>query len=325
MGYAYIGIDIGKFKFDVGVLWDGRISRHKNFANTQEGFEHLLTWLGKEMLKDNLQFCMEATGRYGEALAQFLYGRGYGVSVVNPACIKNYGKSKLRRTKTDKVDAMLIATYCQNEHPILWHPLPEDSRELQEMTRELYRVKDVLAEEKNRLKAGSHCPAALASIESRMVFLEAQIAELEGIINAHIDSSERLRQQKRLLMTIPGVAHTTANGLLSEIPEIRRFSGVRQLVAYAGLAPSEKSSGTLRGQTRLSKVGSSRLRKILYMPAVCGKRYNPVIINLSKRIEDSGKNKMVALGAAMRKLLHVVYGILKSGKPFNATLHLQGA
>ena len=322
---VFVGIDIGKFKFDVAIVSQQHKSMHREFQNNREGFKSLLKWLGKEVLDREPHFCMEATGRYGEALAFFLYDAGCAVSVVNPLCIKNYGKSKLRRTKNDKIDAILIGVFCQSEHPRLWEPLPMESRKLQEMTRELYRIKDLVAQEKNRLKAGTHCKTVQDSMESRLFYLEAQVEDLEAIINAHVEKSAKLKKQRNLLVTIPGIAERTANALLAEIPDVHRFKGVRQLVAYAGLAPSEKSSGTMRGQTHISKVGSTRLRKLLYMPAVCGKRYNPVVINLCDRIEAKGKSKMIALGAAMRKLLHVVYGILKSEKPFNAKLHLRKA
>ncbi len=322
---GFAGIDIGRFKFDVAVLSKHNPTKHRTFTNDQEGFKTLLDWLESELLVFEARFCMEATGRYGEQLAYWLYDRGHSVSVVNPSCIKNYGRSKLKRTKNDKIDALLIATYCQRESPTLWLPLPKESRELQEMTRELHRLKDLLAQEKTLLKSGTHIPPVLCSIESRLNFLKAQIDLIECEIASHVDHSPKLKKQQRLLVTIPGIAELTANALLAEIPDIHRFRGVRQLVAYAGLVPSEKSSGTLRGQTHLSKVGSTRLRKLLYFPAVCGKRYNPVIIDFCNRIEASGKNKMVAIGAAMRKFLHIIYGILKSEKPFNPKLHLPKA
>jgi len=263
---------------------------------------------------------MEPTGRYGEQLAYFLYDQGHPVSVVNPSCIKNYGRSKLKRTQNDKIDALLIATYCQKEAPSLWQPLSKESRELHAMSRELQRLKDLLAQEKTRLKSGTHIAAVLSSMESRINFLEAQIVAIETEIDSHIENTSKLRKQRKLLVSIPGIGEPTANALLAEIPDIHRFKGVRQLVAFAGLVPSERSSGTMRGQTRLSKVGSTRIRKLLYFPVVSGKRYNPVIIDFCNRIEATGKNKMVAIGAAMRKLLHIIYGVLKSEKAFNAKL-----
>jgi transposase len=309
MSDAFVGIDIGKFKFDVAVLSPQIRTKHRAFSNDQEGFEKLVAWL-ESLGVDKPHFCMEATGRYGEQLAYHLHDQGNKVSVVNPNCIKNYGRSKLKRTKNDKIDAALIATYCERESPLLWHPLPAEAKELQEMT---------------RLKAGAHSPAVLSSIESRINFLEGQIETLEAQIDDHIQSSTKLKKQRKLLVTIPGIGESTANALLAEIPDIHRFEGIRQLVAFAGLAPSERSSGTFRGQTRMSKVGSTRIRKLLYFPAVSSKRYNPVIIDFCDRIEAQGKSKMVALGGAMRKLLHIIYGVLKSGKPFNAKLHLQKA
>lgn len=322
---ASIGIDIGKFKFDAAVVSTYQPTKHRTFNNDQEGFKSLLAWIADDLFLFELHFCMEATGKYGERLAYFLHGRGHKVSVVNPACIKNYGRSRLKRTKNDKADAILIATYCLKECPEAWQPLPADTKELQELTRELHHIKDLLAQEKTRLKSGSHSSAVTESIESRITFFEAQIEVVQEAINLHIQQSPVLRQQQELLISIPGIGKPTAQAFLAEIPDIGRFRNVRQLVAYAGLVPSERTSGTLRGQTRLSKVGSTRLRKLLYFPAVSGKRYNPVIIDFCNRIEGAGKTKMVAIGAAMRKLLHIIFGVLKSGKPFDAEFHLKPA
>lgn len=318
---SYVGIDISKAKFDVTALCDGFPAQHRTFTNSPDGFEELMLWLEGQVFAFNCHFCMEATGRYGEALAYFLHGIGQSVSVVNPSCIKNYARSKLRRTKTDKVDSALIAEYCLKEKPSLWEPLPDESRNLQQLTREVEHLKRLLADEKSRSKAGTHVPPVQDSIGSLMNFLEAQISILEGEIASIIESSKRLKRQKKLLLSIPGIGPTTAHALLAEIPDITKFKTVKQVVAFAGLVPKENSSGTLQGKTRLSKVGSSRLRRALYMPAVSAKRYNPVIIALCSRIEANGKSKMVALGAAMRKLLHIVFGVLKSNKPFNKRLH----
>lgn len=318
---SHVGIDIAKAKFDVAVLIPKSPIRHRTFPNSAEGFQDLIDWLERELCALAPHYCMEATGRYGENLAFFLHDSGSTVSVVNPSCVKNYARSKLRRTKTDKVDTALIAEYCSKESPVFWKPMPKASRELQQMTRELEHLKCLLADEKNRIKSGSHIPAVRDCLESRVFFFEAQIKMLEGEINLHIDESKQLKRQKKLLLTIPGIGSTTANALLAEIPDISKFKSARQLVAFAGLVPREQSSGTLKGKTRMSKVGSSRIRKLLYMPTVSAKRYNPVIIALCSRIERTGKSKMVAIGAAMRKLVHIVFGVLKSGKSFNKQLH----
>jgi transposase len=319
---SHVGIDIAKAKFDVAVLAPGLPVRHKTLPNTPEGFQEMLSWLEATLFCFEPAFCMEATGRYGEDLAYFLHDAGYVVSVVNPSCVKNYARSKLRRTKTDKVDSALIAEYCLKESPAPWTPLPQETRQLQQLNRELEHIKSLLAEEKSRLKSGSHTQPVRECMESRACFFEAQIALLETEINSLIESSKTFKRQKRLLLSIPGIGNTTANSLLAEIPDISKFKTAKQLVAFAGLVPREQSSGTLQGKTRMSKIGSSRLRKTLYMPAVSAKRYNPVIIALCSRIEQSGKSKMVAIGASMRKLVHIIFGVLKSGKVFNKRLHM---
>lgn len=120
-----------------------------------------------------------------------------------------------------------------------------------------------------------------------------------------------------LLETIPGIGRTTARAMLAEIPDIQNFKNARQLAAFAGLNPCQRQSGSsVNGQTRLSKIGSKRLRKTLYMPAIVATRWNPVIENLTNRLLQRGKCKMSALGAAMRKLLHIVFGVLKNQQPF---------
>jgi len=322
---AFVGIDIAKAKFDVTVLGLSDSHQHRTFPNDADGFKALSRWLEADLFVFKAHFCMEATGRYGEALAHFLYDAYGTVSVVNPSCIKNYGRSKLRRTKTDKIDSGLIAQFCQKENPPLWQPLPKDLRDLQQLTRELEHVKRLLADEKSRSKAGAHLGAVKDAIDSLMNFLEGQIIVLEQQIRELIASNKRLKRQKALLLTIPGIGETTAHALLGELPDISRFKSAKQVVAFAGLVPKESSSGTLHGKTKLSKVGNSRIRKLLYMPVVSAKRYNPVIIALCSRIEASGKSKMVSIGAAMRKLLHIVFGVLKSGKSFNKRLHLLDA
>lgn len=113
-------------------------------------------------------------------------------------------------------------------------------------------------------------PPMLSSIESRINLPEEQIEAIESEIESHIDNTPKLRKQRKLFVSIPGIGEPTANALLAEIPDIHRFSSVRKMVAYAGFVLSERSSVTLRGQTRLSKVGSTRIRKRLFFQPFLG-------------------------------------------------------
>jgi transposase len=126
-----------------------------------------------------------------------------------------------------------------------------------------------------------------------------------------------LREQRDLLKSIPGIAGLTASRILGEMPNIAEYRDARAVAAFAGLSPREHQSGTSRGRTRLAKTGNSRLRKMLFFPAISATRFNPVIKALYDRLIAAGKPKMVALAAAMRKLLILAYGVLKSNQPFN--------
>ncbi len=127
-----------------------------------------------------------------------------------------------------------------------------------------------------------------------------------------------MRRQSELLDSIPGIAETTAALLLAEITDITQYRSARQIAAYAGLVPRERHSGSsVRGRTRLSKIGNARLRRALYFPAITALRCSPFFQAWAKGLRERGKCKMSVIGAAMRKLIHLAYGVLKTGKPFD--------
>jgi transposase len=133
-----------------------------------------------------------------------------------------------------------------------------------------------------------------------------------------MDSHPHLKAQRDLLTSIPGIAETTATVILAEIRDLDTFDSADQLAAFAGLTPHEFSSGSsVHGKPRLSKIGNSRLRKALYMPAVVACRHNPFIRAFCDRLLAKGKSKMSMVGAAMHKLLRQAFGVLKSQKPFD--------
>ena len=311
-----LGIDISKSKFDACLVRDGGKLRHRVFPNSPAGFAQLSAWLLKHHV-EHTHACLEATGAYGEALATYLHDAGHTVSVVNPAQIKAYAQSRLSRAKTDKADATLIAQFCAERRPPRWSPLPREVRELQALARRLDSLLEMRGMEANRLDvAGTQ--AVTESLSEHLAFLDAEIARTEGLIRSHIDSHPGLRAQRELLVSIPGVGETTAAKLLSEIMDVKLYEGARQLAAFAGLAPRLHESGSsVRRKARLSKAGAPRLRKALYFPAIVAIRHNPYVKDLSERMRARGKCPMQVIGAAMRKLVHLAYGVLKSGKPFN--------
>jgi transposase len=313
---SYLGIDVSKDTLDVCLLHRDK-SYHHRFDNRPGGHQALLRWLRKYRVR-NLRACLEATGLYGEELAHALYDAGHEVSVVNPFRIKKYAGSQLQRNKTDKQDATVMADFCRTQEVQLWTPPPPEWRELRDLVRHLDDLMTMRQQERNRLAAGVKSPVVVVTLEQHIAFLDTQIDQLTQQINAHIDQHPHLKRQRDLLKSIPGISDKTAAVLLAEVRDFRAFDNVRQLVAYAGLNPRHHESGSsVRGKTTLSKVGNAALRAALYFPALSAKQHNPLIRPLCVRIEQDGQPKLVAVGAAMRKLLHLAYGVLKSGLPFD--------
>lgn len=312
-----LGIDIAKLKFNVCLMSTNDKLKHKVFANTAAGFQQLTAWLAKQGTSC-LHACMEATGAYGEALAQHLHAAGHTVSVVNPAAIKAFAGSRLSRTKTDKVDAALIARFCVAQQPPRWTPPAAEVRQLQALVRRLESLLEMHTMESNRLEAIITVDAVKSSVEDHLDYLDHQIKQTEALIRAHINNYPTLKRQSELLDSIPGIGETTAATLLAEIADITQYESARQVAAFAGLVPRERQSGSsVRGRTRLSKIGNARLRKALYWPAITALRCSPFFQAWAESLRERGKCKMSVIGAAMRKLIHLAYGVLKTGKPFD--------
>jgi transposase len=312
-----LGIDIAKLKFNVCLINPHGKLKHKLFPNTSIGFDQLSEWLTKQGI-ERVHACLEATGTYGDALALYLYQAGQSVSVVNPAAIKAFAASRLSRTKTDRVDAELIARFCQVQAPPLWTPLPQEVRELQALVRRLESLIEMRVAEENRLSSGITVDSVRESVEELLNHLNQQIKRTEKLIHEHLNNHPRLYQQSQLLDSIPGIAQTTAARLLAEIVDITQYRSARQVAAYAGLVPRERQSGTsVRGRTRLSKIGNARLRRALYFPAITALRCSPFFQAWAEGLQERGKCKKSVICAVMRKLVHVAYGVLKSGKPFD--------
>ena len=317
MTLPVLGIDIAKAKFDACLITTDGKPRHKTFANTAAGFQHLAAWLAKQQ-SAHTHACMEATGTYGEALALDLHAAGHTLSIINPAAVKAFAASRLSRTKTDKVDAELIARFCLAQRPPAWSPPAPQVRELQALVRRLESLVEMRVAEENRLAAGISVAAVKSSVEGHVAYLAAEITRTEEMIRDHIDTHPTLKQQSKLLDSIPGIGETTAAILLAEIVDVTQYTSARQVAAYAGLVPCERRSGSsVRGRTRLSKIGNSRLRKALYFPAITALRCSEFFKVWAAGLRERGKCKMSVIGAAMRKLIHLAYGVLKTGRPFD--------
>lgn len=312
-----LGIDVSKATLHLALLLAGEKLRHKTVANTAAGFQDLARWLSRHA-PEPVHACLEATGPYGEAIALWLYDAGHRVSVVNPAVIHAYAKAQLLRAKADAVDAAVIARYCAKEQPAPWTPPPQELRQLQALVRRIDALHGMRIQESNRL--GVTTDAVIrTSIEQLLATLEAQIADLKGRIRDHFDQHPDLRAQRDLLVTIPGIGETTAAILIAELFH-KPYAKARQAAAFAGTTPRVRESGQWRGRASLSRCGPPLIRKALYFPAISALRFNPTIRAVRDRLAAKGKPKMVIIGAAMRHLIHIAFGVLKTQSAYDTTV-----
>lgn len=317
MSIQVLGIDISKATFDVALLVNDKILT-KKYNNNREGFSELVTWLKVNKIS-SVHICMEATGSYWLNLAQYCYDKDFKVSVVNPARIKGFAMSRLSRTKTDKADSGLIASFCEVMKPEAWHPQPLHVRELQQLVNRLDSLIANKNQELNRLEGANQVISD--DIKNHIDFLNKQIKKLEQLISNHIKNHKDLSDKAILLDSIPGIGEKTKAVVLSFLSNIEKFDSIKQVVAFIGLNPKHRQSGSsVRGISRISKTGNADLRKAFYMPAMTSLKHNPIIRRFAQRLKDNGKPKMLILIAAMRKLLHIIFGVLKNKTLFNSAI-----
>lgn len=314
-----LGIDMSKRVFDVEVDGMTELPRMQ-FSNSSDGYASLLEWLAQKRI-DKVHACVESTSRYHEALAEFLHENGHWVSIVNPRRIKAMRDAEGKQHKTDRLDAGLIARFCRKERPAQWTPQPIEIRQLQELHRRLEDLGKVMQQEINRLESGITCPALRSSVETHVEFLTLQIKQLEGIAKTFVKQHPRLHCEYQLLVSIAGIGPKTALTHLCENGYVDRFQNCRQLEMVNGLVPIKNESGGRRKGEHLSSKSRSRLRKTLYMAALSAMQFNPVIREFAAGLQRRGKPGKVVVCAVMRKLLRIMFGVLKSGTPFDAEHH----
>lgn len=313
MHLVVIGVDISKEWFDIDGLEPVGKER---FDNTKAGFNALQRILKRKRL-NKVRVCMEATGQYYAALAKFLHEKGHEVVVVNPACIKKFGQSELRRAKTDPLDARLIRQYCEEKYDRvkLWLPPAPEFQTLKELSRRREQLVNSRTREKNRSKAGYQSPGIVQSIERTVAFLEKEIDCIEQQILELLKNFPELRRLVKLVDSVPGVSNITAVKVVAELPE--PLWEARSAAAFAGLVPNIDRSGKRNGRGSLSRVGHSSLRQAMYLPAVTAATVSKgPLSEFYQRLLKKGKAKKQALVAVARKMLGIIAAILRTGKPY---------
>jgi transposase len=308
-----LGIDVGKKYIDCELLGEKRATKRVN--NTIRGFEQVDAWLRNRKVR-KVHACMEATGGWSEELAYYLQDRGHVVSIVNPMQIHAFGQSELSRTKTDKADAGLIARFCQAMDPPAWEAPTPAEKHLRQLVRRRRALVEMRTQEINRLGAPG-MESVEESIREHISMLEDQIQKLEAQIKRTIDDDDDLKGKRDLIESIDGIGELTSATILAETPHISKFESAKALAAFAGVCPQLKQSGRSVSSSRTTRIGNREIRRVLYMAAMAALRSNDVIKAFADRLRERGKTKMEIIVASMRKLIVLVFGVLKTGRPFD--------
>jgi transposase len=313
---AELGIDVSKETLEVTLLKANEPKQTRQVANQTKGFKQVQRWLTKQQV-EQVHVCLEATNIYWEEAAEFFHQQGHLVSVVNPARISGFAQSQMRRNKTDPLDSQVIAQFCAAIKPALWRPPTAEQRKLRALVRHQRALQKTLTQQTNR-RATCREPAVQASLKTVIETLEVEIEQIGQQIRAFIDDHPDLKAQYKLLISIKGIGHQCAVVLLAEMYDLADYDSARAAAADAGVTPSHHTSGkSVRRKPKLSKMGKSSVRGILYWPAITAMQHNPLVRALKARLEARGKDWKVIVGAAMRKLLHLAYGVLKNQIPFD--------
>lgn len=322
-----LGTDIAKLTLAMRLVSIGSspevVGKPQTFENTAQGHQEVFQWLHQQGAgPTNTQVVMEATGVYWEAFAFFAYEQGFTVCVVNPAQIKYFARTILMRGKTDTMDAELIARFGAVMSPHRWEPPSLEMEHLRLIMRQRDAYVAMMTEETNRLHAlegHAHPHKEMIKITKKHVrFLEQQILRMEETFKDTLNNTPAWKRHIELLMTIPGIGLITAGTLLTETNNFAAFVDAHQLTAYAGLSPAPFLSGTsVRGKTKISKIGNARLRRALYMAALSAIRSDSVFKRQYQRLREQGKPCKVGLVAIARKLALVAFALIQSQQPFN--------
>lgn len=305
------GVDISKDVFDVA----NSAGKHVQFTNDGSGFKSFLKTLSNGDL-----VVMEATGYYHYRLAQFLYEQGIKVSVVNPLSVKRFIQMKLSKVKTDKSDARAICEYATVNEVPLYTAKDENQAESLQLLRliEIYTKQSTAL--KNKLHGekvlGKPSKIAYHSLNRSLKAVQKEIKILEDRLTEIV--KEEQQKQLSLLKSIPGMGNKTAIMLLVLTDGFSNFENARQLCCYAGITPTIRESGnSVRGRSRISKMGNAKLRNLLFMCSFTACKHNKACREIYERIIAKGKSKKLALIAVCNKLLKQAFAVAKSGLPYD--------
>jgi transposase len=315
-----VGIDISKRTFDAAIQFGDKFKSAK-FENNEPGFLAFAQWV-MGFSKSRPHICMEATGRYGQDLAQYCFVLDWDVSVVNPRQVKDFAGAMLRRHKTDKLDAQVLQMYASRMPVELWYPKTKVQEKLQENQAAIELTTKMIVQLENFLSSGIKSGSVKETLNNELKSLRKTLTNLQTQADELISADEELSKNRKILKSMIGVADVTARFLLSRI-DFSRFTNARALTSFLGLNPRKYSSGTsLQKRECISKVGHSGIRSALYFPAVVAMTHDPALRQFALRLREQGKPEKVIITAVMRKLLTIAFALLRSGTTYDPSKNL---
>lgn len=323
-----VGIDVSKETLDLCLLLNQTKSgsKFKCFKNRKVDYSAINDWILKlsKCQPNDIFITMESTGVYHEAIALYLYTMGFQIFISNPGKAKKFSQALGSIHKTDKSDAYMLARYgaAQYEHVHLWKPDDINVRNIKALIRRLSALEKDRLRENNRLEASEITDAhdrVLLSITRMIKIIEDEIQEIENEIDTIISACPTMKKNHDLLMSVIGIGKVMSRELVY-LFSAKNFSSAKQAAAYVGLIPKLNESGSFKGRTTLSKIGPSRIRSKIFLAAVSAGKHNPDIKAQKERLLAAGKTKMQALGAAMRKLIQICFGVIKNQTKYKSEL-----
>ena len=320
----YCGIDVGGKELVVRIIRNGRLGKVKTFSNTTIGHAGLIKYISGKSL---IRVCLEATGIYHQDITIALHrAPNIEVMLLNPKVSRNFAVALHVRYKTDKVDAAILAEYATRMPFKAWIAPSDNTLKLRAFSRRIGQVTKLKSKLKNQIHALSSTNETPSEIledcQEQIKFYEKSLETLSTLAMDVIKSDDELNGKFELIITIKGIAEKTAILLLGELLILPKGLSKKQWVAYAGLDPRICQSGTsVSLKPRISKAGNGILRQGLFMPALSSKQHEPHIkAFFDHLVNDLGKKRIQAICAVMRKLLHAIHGMFKSGKAFDGEL-----
>lgn len=308
----YVGIDVSKARLDVAIESTGE---YWQLTADEAGIRELGNRLSGMTLG---RVVVEATGGQERRLVAELYQAGLPVSQVNPRRVRAFARALGRLAKTDRIDALVLATFGRMTEPLLTLLPSEQEEELAVLVTRRRQVVDMLTAEKNRL--GTVRPTGRERLEKHIRWLEEEAAALQGEIDSLLRDVPELEAKNDILRSAPGVGPVLTTTLLAELPELGRLNR-KQIAALVGVAPFNRDSGTRRGQKRVAG-GRAQVRSVLYMATVSALKCNPVIKAFKARLCENGKPSKVAIVACMRKFLTILNAMVRDQRPWSVSFGL---